>query len=97
MKNLFEKLQEACRKAKVQEIENLLQGVEVNFPNEYREAQKRVCEYLKLAKRYDKEAVEKEIRKPIDQMTFVGLIEIAISMLAVIPEENKNQNDVENI
>lgn len=62
----------------------------MNFPNEYREAPKRVCEYLKLAKRYDKEAVEKEIRKPIDQMTFVGLIEIAISMLAVIPEENKN-------
>jgi hypothetical protein len=30
-------------------------------------------------------------------MTFRGLIEIAISMLAVIPEDNNNQNEQGNI
>ena len=30
-------------------------------------------------------------------MTFEGLIELAISMLAVMPKENKDQNEMENV
>lgn len=96
MRNLFEKLQDACRKANVQEIEKLLIEAKANNPEIYKEAQKKVIEYLKFAKR-QKEGVDKEILKSIDKMTFEGLIELAISMLAVMPKENKDQNEMENV
>ena len=96
MENLFEKLQDACRKANAQEIEKLLIEAKANNPEIYKEAQKKVIEYLKLAKR-QKEGIDKEIQKSIDKMTFEGLIELAISMLAVMPKENKDQNAMENV
>lgn len=96
MENLFEELLDACRNANGQKIEKLLRQIQIDNPQAYNEAQKKVREYLELAKRQDREDIEKEIQKPVDKMTFRGLIEIAISMLAVIPEDN-NQNEQGNI
>ena len=74
MENLFGKLQEACRKANAQEIENLLQETQVQYPKEYREAKEKVSEYLIFANcpKEAKERIEKEILtenfafKPVD-------------------------------
>jgi hypothetical protein len=99
MENLFGKLQEACRKANAQEIENLLQETQVQYPKEYREAKEKVSEYLIFANcpKEAKERIEKEILKPIDQMTFEGLIEIAITILSILSEENSGHNEQGNI
>lgn len=97
MENLFEELLDACRKANCQKIEKLLRQIQIDNPQAYNDAQKKVREHLELAKRQDREDIEKEIQKSIDEMNFMGLIEIAISMLAVIPEENEDQNDKKNI
>lgn len=99
MENLFGKLQEACRNANAQEIENLLQETQVQYPKEYREAKEKVSEYLIFANcpKEAKERIEKEILKPIDQMTFEGLIEIAITILSILSEENSGHNEQGNI
>ena len=99
MENLFGKLQEACRKANAQEIENLLQETQVQYPKEYRESKEKVSEYLIFANcpKEAKERIEKEILKPIDQMTFEGLIEIAITILSILSEENSGHNEQGNI
>ena len=54
-----------------------------------------ITHYLKLGS--TKERIEKEILKPIDQMTFEGLIEIAITILSILSEENSGHNEQGNI
>lgn len=92
MEDLYGKLLNACREGKTHDIERLLQEVKTETPEVYVAAQKKVCEYLKLADRQN-EGIEEEIVKPIKCMAFQGLVEIAISMLAVIPEDHDNQNE----
>lgn len=95
METLSKKLYEACQEAKAQEIEIILQGIKVKYPQEYRKAKQEVCKYLTIA-RYPqeiKERIEKELRMPIEQMPFEAVIELAITILSILPEENNDQNE----
>lgn len=89
MDELCDKLQDACRAANINDIENILKEVQANYPDMYEKAQKRVSLDLNLIKHNFKEEIEKEIQRPVDQMCFSGMIEIAISMLTINHNVNK--------
>ncbi len=99
MKTLSKKLYKACIEAKAQEIEKILQEIEIKYPQKYRKAKQEVCKYLTTAQypQEIKERIEKELRMPIEEMPFEALIEIAITILSILPEENNDQNEQGNI
>jgi len=99
MESLSKKLYKACKEAKAQEIEIILQKIEIKYPQEYRNAKQKACNYLKIAQypQEIKERIEKELRMPIEEMPFEALIEIAITILSILPEENNDQNEQGNI
>lgn len=92
MTDLLNKLQEACQKANLLEIESLVREIEQKVPGTYEKAQVQTCHNLNSIGKLN-EVVLKEIMKPIDEIRGQYLIEIAITILSILSEKNNDQNE----
>ena len=86
MTDLLNKLQEACQKANLLEIESLVREIEQKVPGTYEKAQVQTCHNLNSIGKLN-EVVLKEIMKPIDEIRGQYLIEIAITILSILSEK----------